>query len=363
MRWKALLLTMAMISGAAGAQEPPSPMPGPADDEELIVVSVDALDDSDAPQTIQEALEREHDTFLVKGTLKTALAHLSGLSGVPIAVDWAGLAKIGVTEQTPVLLRTDGQTTQRVLELLLAQASPKGKPIAWRLDGNLVRISSQTVITGAAATARPRRKRNPLTRRLGLTFDQAPLEDALDAVAQTAGVSLHVSWRALLVSGIDRLTPVTVKVEGLTMMAMLDLIVEDASADKDTFDSIYWYIEDGIVRINTGRAMNERLITRTFEIGDMLMVPPHFVGPRIDMAYIRDDPSSGVNLFSDDAEETETAAERRAATKEAILESVTGLLDEEMWDSGGGKGSARIVGTQLIVSQTRLGYLLMARRR
>jgi hypothetical protein len=363
MRWKTALLSMAFLATLAGAQEAAQPAEPAAETDERIVVGADALD-RDQPESIEEAMKLEHDTFMVKGSLKTALSLLSELGSVQIAVDWDGLTDIGVTAKTAVLLRADGQTTQRILELLLAQASPKNKPIAWRLDGNVIRVSSRAVIVRANSTPRPaRRRRNPLTTPLALTFDQIPFEDALDAVAKTAGVSMHVSWRALEGSGIERLTPVSVEVEGLTMTAMLDLLVEEASPDMDKFDSAYWYVEDGIIRVTTGRAMNQKLITRTFHIGDLLMVAPNFAGPRIDMAYVTEEPGSGGSIFADDEDEEETPAERRRATKKAILESITSLLDDDMWKDGGGKGSVRILRDQLIVSQTRLGYLLMARNR
>ena len=364
MRWKLALLSMVIFATAAAAQETPEPADPPADTEERIIVGVDALD-PEKPESIEEAMATEHDTFMVKGSLKTALGLLSELGSVQIAVDWDGLGEIGVTDKTPVLLRADGQTTQRILELLLAQASPKDKPISWRLEGNLIHVSSRTVIARANSMPRPaKRRRDPLTTPLSLTFDQIPLEDALEAVAETAGVAMHVSWRALQLSGIDQLTPVTVDVEGLTMMVMLDLLLEDASADKDKFESAYWYVEDGIIRITTGRALNQELITQTFPIGDLLMEAPNFAGPRVDMSYVRDEPGGGGgNIFVDDDSEEETPAERREATKEAIVQSITGLLDEDMWTSGGGKGSVRILRDQLIVSQTRLGYLLMSRQR
>ena len=359
MAWK-LFLLIAILTAPALAQEAPDP---PAPTEERIVVGADALD-RDRPKDIEEAMLIEHDTFMVKGSLSTALGLLSELGGVQITVDWESLADIGVTEDSVVLLRADGQTTQRILELLLAQASPKGKPISWRLDGNLIRISTRAVIVRANSAPRPAKRRpNPLTTPLSLTFDQIPLEDALDAVAQTAGVSMHVSWRALLLSGVDQLTPVTVTVEGMTMRVMLDLIVEDVSADLDKFAAVYWYVEDGIIRVTTGRVMNEKLIVRTYHIGDMLMEAPDFIGPRIDMSYVTDEPGSGGSIFVDDGTETESPAERREATKEAIIESVTSLLEDDMWTSGGGKGSVSILRDQLIVSQTRLGYLLMSRQR
>jgi len=57
--------------------------------------------------------------------------------------------------------------------------------------------------------------------------------------------------------------------------------------------------------------------------------------------------------------EEETAAETREQTKNALQKIITDSIGEEMWIDGGGKGSVRYFRNKLIISQTKLGYMLM----
>ena len=336
-----------------------------------MAVSVDSP--AEKPKSAAEALQRELDVFFTKGSFEHALAYLSGVGNLQIEIDWAGLAETGLTPKTPVVLRASRVTVQRALELLLAQVSPPDAPAGWMLENNAVRISSQTVVARlqraraqnkagdpGAVSARDRVTAVPRE----LDFDGAPLEEVIETIRHVSGVPVHVNWRALLATGVDRDAAVTVQVTNLTLARTLTLILDDLSADKDKFDSLYWYVEEGIIRITSGRAINNDLNTRIFDIGDLLMDIPNFIGPRISMDIAREDPSDGGGGFWDeDSGEEETAEERRAATEEAIIKSVTALLDDDMWDFGGGRGSVQILGNRLILTQTKLGYLLMSRRR
>ena len=57
--------------------------------------------------------------------------------------------------------------------------------------------------------------------------------------------------------------------------------------------------------------------------------------------------------------EGESAAETRTRTKNSLEKIITDSIGEEMWITGGGKGSVRFFRNKLIISQTRLGYMLM----
>jgi len=304
-------------------------------------------------------LDRRLELFEVDGNLAAALQHLGELAGVRISPDWSSLAAVGVGKDAAVTLHLVDKPVRRVLNLILARVSPTEATLTWTLDDDVVRITARAPSPDDQRDPAPRRR--PARAVASLTFDDLPLVDAVETIGHAAGVPIHVSWRALGAVGVTRQTPVTLDVPDLPAARALDLILADLNTDRDKFNRVYWHVEDGLVRITTGHALNAgELTTTVFDIGDLLIVPPHFVGPRIDVAAIQNENMGNPFLAAEN--DQPSAAEQRRETKRIILESVQAMLDADMWDDGGGRGTARIVGTRLIVSQTRLGYLLLAAR-
>ena len=60
-----------------------------------------------------------------------------------------------------------------------------------------------------------------------------------------------------------------------------------------------------------------------------------------------------------DGMEKEDAAETRNQAKSSLEKIIKDSIGEEMWKSGGGKGSVRFFRNKMIISQTLLGYTLM----
>jgi hypothetical protein len=201
-----------------------------------------------------------------------------------------------------------------------------------------------------------------LNQRANLTFEDVALADVLEAVQDISRLGVHVQWRALAVSNITRETLVTMNVPGLTLARTLNLLTEDLSAAQDKYSSVYWVIDDGLIKITTGRAINQETRTRMYDVGDMLMTIPDFAAPRFDVGEVLASEGGSSSDFWADAEDEDDEPSREE-TEQLLIDTIQDLLDEDMWIDGGGKGSVRIVGNRLVVTQTRLGWLLMARSR
>jgi len=146
------------------------------------------------------------------------------------------------------------------------------------------------------------------------------------------------------------------------------MITAQLSEGKDRYESVYWMVNRGVVTMTTGHALNTNTILTIHEVGDLLFTPPNFKGPRLGRSTkgAGDESSDSQGIFDVGADagdgtgmEDENAAQLRQQAKDSLKKIITDSIGEEMWIDGGGKGSVRYFRNKLIISQTKLGYMLM----
>ncbi len=334
-----------------------------------------APSDSPSAAAPAEALQRVIERADLTGTLAEAIAQCAELAEVPIEVDWTSLAETGVTAQTPVALQAAEATVARLLRLTLRQVAADGEPLSWYVDGEGVHVTTQANVSTRAPRAEtpdaeadlpPGRDETdqddssqpPTVRRqriVELAYDQTPLGDVIDDIRLLTQANIAVNWRSLAEHDITPSTPVSLQLIDVSVATLLNVLTDDLSGSRGTFASVYWLVdEDGLIRIATGQALNRTLETHAYGIGDLLMEVPNFHGPRLNLdvsAQSRSLYSDGERGLADDSYDT----------RQQIIDLVKATLDEEMWRPEG-EGSVSIIGNQIIITQTQLGWLLMRAR-
>ncbi len=330
-----------------------------------------------------EAIKTVVKNPLIKGTLKQAIRQCEKLAGVQIVVEWPVLKAAGVGPDDKVLIKASKATVEQLLEMMLIQVATRGNPLAWYVDENQVRVTSQRRIlyTGnppvarapvrsraAVAVKKSSRPKQGLLRELN--FNNIKLVNVVDFLRDVSGVSIHVNWRSMETIGVTRETTVTLKAKNISIARALDLLMDDISGIEDKFSRVYWIIDEGIVRIATGAALNQKLKTRIIEVGDLLMLVPDFVAPRIEFNPTavsgtgsnsnRDTSSPFADEEDDRNSDRETPAQQRKRMRDNLIGMIKESIGEDMWQPQG-KGSIRIMRGKLIISQTMLGFKLMER--
>lgn len=330
---------------------------------------------------------------LAKMPLMQVLREYSTLTGLAINAEWVALEAVGVTRATPVTLQTRPLRLSKLLDVTLSAVAPKGHPLAWYLSGKEVIVTTQMrallrrqvsrisfLPRGPGATITPRRS-SPADTGGGvraINFKDTPLSTVVEFFRDLSGVNFHVNWRAMEATGISEDTTVTLNVKDVSVAQALDLVLDQLNVGRDRYSSLYWVIDQGVVHIATGEALNRTTRVRIYDVGDLLMVIPNFVGPRIDLTNAGSNTGNNVStnggsssggLFTDTTNttgtgsgtdtETENIAEQRQRIRDTLIEIIKLSIGSDMWVDGGGKGSIRILRNQLIVSQTPLGYKLM----
>ncbi len=323
-----------------------------------------------------QRLTQEHARVsLANMPLHEVLTHYGKLSGLTIKADWDALKMAGITRKTPVTLKAYGLTFEKLLDLTLDSIALKDRPLAWYLSADVVHVSTQMrVLLRDRPIARAPARAAPARRRRGglgqINFDQTPLRHVIEFIRDYSGLNIHVNWRSLEATGITQDTPVTLKARGISLRRMIDLVMDQLSAGRDRFSSVYWIAEDRVVQIATGDAFNRTTRTQIYDVSDVLMVVPSFQGPRISLQAGPDQTAQSETaekdrpgLFDVPGEKPKAGQsdeERRREMREGLIETIKLSIGEEMWMPNG-KGSIRILKGRLIITQTPLGFKLLQR--
>lgn len=327
--------------------------------------------------TLEEALKQKVPKRLVKAPLSEVVAQYAKLSGLKIRPDWEALTKVGITKDTKVLLKVSTVTFQQLLDLTLSDISPKGHPLAWYVDDGVVIITTQMRVlfkgqrippaptrtgkAGAAGKSRPRQVD-------AFDFDAVGLADVLGFLRDVSDVNFHIHWQSMEAVGVTKDTPVSVKASNITIERALDLVTDQVSGTLSTMEKIYWIVDAGVVMIGTGEKLNTGISTRVYGVGDVLMVTESFVGPRMELDISTGSGGSsssggggggGSSIFENEpTTQGPSRAELRKKNEDALLEIVKVTIGEEWWHPNG-KGTIKLLGNKLIISQTRLGFRMM----
>jgi hypothetical protein len=356
------------------------------------VVLVGAPPASPPPQkSPQELLKVSLKRPAVRSTLAQAIVDLGTLAGAKIVVDWQGLMDAGVKPEAPVALAATESTLEKLLEQTLSSVATRGHPLAWQaIDGSLVVTTQARVLRkdirladNGAATSRPSGAPGMVADAVGVDadaggvrfkFDKTPLSGVIEFLRKVTSkdkVNFHVNYTALETSGITADTPVTMNVGNITVMKALDMLCEQLSGAKSKFDSVYWVVDEGVVQITTGTALDSKTMTRQYDMADMLMPVPDALGPRMNLSLQTSSNGTGTggsgngSLMGTGTGTVQTVVtsgtQVREEMQKKLITMIQNSIGDDMWQEKGGKGNISFLRNTMIISQTKLGFLLLDR--
>ena len=317
-------------------------------------------------------------------SLSQALASLSEMSGLAIQPDWEALLAVGVGQDARVSVKGENMHLDKALDLTLASAAPSAR-LGWYLSSSVVHVTTQAAAlrrergfaaplpaggNGAAGApgAVPPAPRSPGAAR-EFNFQNVGLKVVLEFLGDIAGVNIHVNWRAMEGSGIVPETPVDLQARGISVGRALDLVLDQLNAGRDRYAGVYYVVEEGVVHVATGSALNNTTRVQMFDISDLLMTVRNFQGPRVQIANTSNTGSGANNTGNNNqnqgifapVNQNAPALNRDDDRKKAadqLIEVIKSAIGDDMW-APNGKGSIRIFQDKLIISQTPLGFKLL----
>ncbi len=362
------------------------------------------IDSADAQETKGAIRNKTISGFRIYEPAKTAVKKLETLGGVKIVTNWEVLKKAGADPDEKVLLRGGKEKLTDVIDSLLSQIANGEDPLGWYIKGGAIYLVSTETATQKAsiaprargvpgrrsagpATARQRQgTRRSSPRGVGYHFVETPLVNVIELYRSSTGVNFYVNWKALEQSAITRDTPVSFNLHNISTAQALDYTMKSINGDRGIYESAYWVVDGGVVRISTGTKLDKTVKTMVYDITDMLAVISNSKGPRIKTDAIGQGSGSGGSsttgtgflggaggglggglggggggLFEDaeSSEDSKSHAEQVEEKKQEILKMIKSSIGDEFW-APQGKGSVMIINNQLIIKQTLLGLKLMS---
>jgi len=187
------------------------------------------------------------------------------VSGMSIYVDWDGLHAVGVSRNTPVMVRAVNVSLRTGLALILNSGlSAPEQALDWGVaDGVIVIAPPEDVRALAARISKPLKipdapQNRKAVQRLGevireLPFDSIELEDVIQFMRDVSGLNIHVDWDSLRAVGVSRHTRITVKAQNMSLRTGLALILHSTS--PVAAHALDWDVANGTVVIAERRSL------------------------------------------------------------------------------------------------------------
>ncbi len=106
------------------------------------LVACQVLAGDDEPAALQKKVAK----FSAHGTLDDIAASIGDLCGLKVLVDWSAVKPAGVRQDDRVVFATSDATVEQLLEMTLARAAAKDRPLAWYIEGGVVHITTQAKV-------------------------------------------------------------------------------------------------------------------------------------------------------------------------------------------------------------------------
>ena len=208
-----------------------------------------------------------------------------------------------------------------------------------------------------------------------LSFADIGFKDVITFLREYSDANIHVNWRALTQAGIEPTTTVSVDVRKITVKRALDLVLRDVSGAGPAAgpeSELRYVIDGGVLLISTKADLAREPIRRVYDVRDLIVPVPDFVGPRIELAQASQAASQaggvggasggGAGIFDTGTTGTNATGKEKELTKEELMKNFQDLIrksiDPESWadptagPTPGTPGFIQILNGQLVVTQT-----------
>lgn len=225
-----------------------------------------------------------------------------------------------------------------------------------------VPVVSSPVETGQAQAGSPQRATLvKMMRPVAIEFTETRLEDAMRYITEITQTDTEIFWADdRSVTGLDKETPITLKSERVTALALLDKVLEKAGTDTIGTGGNTWQLsESGTLQIGPKERLNRFKRVEIYNVMDLMSeVPDYGDAPQFNLQAVlqataqRGGGGGGQSPFTQqnntqDGLGTRTPAERL----QELTDLLTQLVEPEQWvDNGGDGASMRPFQGNLIVS-------------
>jgi hypothetical protein len=196
------------------------------------------------------------------------------------------------------------------------------------------------------------------TRLADFNVQDTPLRDVLAQLQQASGMNMVVNWAALESIGVTPEQTVTLRLRNVSVERAMRAVVDLVGPDL-----IGYAVEQGVVEITLRDILDARLITRVYDVGDLLTPAADFSAnaPSIDLAQTTQT-GGGSSQGPFTGGQTAAREDTRRERMEQLVELVTSTVDPQVWDVNGGQARVRSFDRYLIVTAPAATHRKLLRR-
>jgi general secretion pathway protein D len=185
---------------------------------------------------------------------------------------------------------------------------------------------------------------------------ESRFEDVLKFIAATTQINVDADWESLAAVGVEKDTPVTLKLSPVTVKAALDRILTKVS--RDQFARAGWAVNDGVISVASEEALRKNRTLVIYNIQDLLFeIQDYRDVPQIDLNNVLQQSSSGgggggQSPFTNVNNNQNQAPDRQQRLR-AIIDIIYQNVDFEGWKENGGEtGAMQELNGSLIITNT-----------
>ena len=210
-----------------------------------------------------------------------------------------------------------------VVALAAADGAAQGRVRGWR-----ERLIVSAPMPGTTRAERAVYQRIETTI-VSFTFNEQPLEEAIDFLSTLGGVNIVLDRRK-----VEEGKTVTLKLNNVTLATAIKLITEQVE--------LKWIVRDGVIYISDEEGTRRDPVTVVYDVSDLLAMPPNFKGPAIELQSLSGNrggtgstSGTGGGFFGDEDDDKETDEHK---TREELLKELVDLIRSVIaagtWDEG-----------------------------
>jgi type II secretory pathway component GspD/PulD (secretin) len=186
-----------------------------------------------------------------------------------------------------------------------------------------------------------------------LRFNANALSDVIDFLRDVSGANIYVDWPALERASIAKDAPVTARLRDIKFSKALELIFKSVEGQDDD-QKLGYTLDEGVITISTRKELNKNVVTRRYDINDLLFVAPDYNNaPDLSLQNASQGQSAGggagggagaqsQSLFQQNGSQTQqqNSTADRSSRIDEIKQYITQNVDTNSWkDNGGDTGS------------------------
>jgi len=178
-----------------------------------------------------------------------------------------------------------------------------------------------------------------------VAFQDVPLEQVMEWLADYTELNIWVRWQVLEQSGVERDKPITIRVRDLPLRQVLWIILTEAGGPDVKLG--YATIENLLI-ISTWGNLNEELITKVYEVRDLVARIPRFKNAvRVDAARALQPDNPGVSEGTGQSPPSDSDDPKQTVQK--LIEMIVETVEPDSWVVNGGLGTIKAWRRKVVV--------------